>query len=100
MVLDIKFIKWYQSEWSDRVVSLCCQICDQDCDVLFQLSKITNDVTLIEIESLLIVLLVSNTQEEFGFGKLFNHAFNLWLQLEEIFLGFISFSEVAVDFMF
>ena len=100
MVFNIELVQRYQGEGGYRVISLGCQVGDQDGDILLQLCQVVHDVALVEVESLLIVLLVGNTEEEFGPREILDHALYLRLHSEEGLLGVISLTEVAVNLTF
>ena len=100
MVLNIEIVQGDKGEGGYRVVSLGCQVGDEDCDILFQLCQVVNDVTLIKVEALLIVLLVGDAEEEFGPREILDHALYLRLHSKESLLGLISLTEVAVNLTF
>ena len=90
-VFLIQFLQRYSWNGSIRIVSLESWISNQWADIFFKFSQITNDVALIEHETLLIAHLLSHWQEETTLLESVNHLGNVRLDLSERLLCLFCF---------
>lgn len=85
--LSVELLQRDRGNWCVGVFSLESCVGDEGGDVLFELSKIGDNVVFSERNAVLVVHLLGHAQEEFGLFEHVHHHAHVLLDLLELLLG-------------
>ena len=98
--LGVKLLQRDRRDWRVCVFSLESCIGDKGGDVLFELSKIRDNVVFSEGDAVLVVHLLGYAKEEFALFEHVHHHANVLLDLLELLLGGIGLVHFRPDVIF